>query len=344
MKISFLITYYNQEAYVRESMDSVLAIEKPDEWEILVGDDGSSDGTAAAVREYIARDPEHIRLIVQPREEGVKYSPVRRAGANRLSLLEACTGDCFCSLDGDDFYTDTAFVKEAVGVFEKHPEVTVVSFGYRYYTDGTFGEPMTLPEGMAGPVDTDAYLRGQYIHSGACVHRVAWGKERIAALRAIGSYDDNDIVMNGLRYGRMYHIRRAVYAYRQTGDSVYNSMDSLEKAMLNVQGLDLGMAILGDEKADALLARYAAPLVQAYASRRRIRRELGDRADRRLADCEGLERSVCRDLICWDALSGAEKAAVRNLAARAARLQPVRAAKTLLRQLPGLRRERSAGQ
>ena len=68
MKVSFLVTYYNQESFVRESLDSILALEKPGEWEILVGDDGSSDGTAAAVREYVDADPEHIRLFVMPRE------------------------------------------------------------------------------------------------------------------------------------------------------------------------------------------------------------------------------------------------------------------------------------
>lgn len=40
MKVSFLVTYYNQKEYVQQSLDSILAIEKPCEWEIIVGDDG----------------------------------------------------------------------------------------------------------------------------------------------------------------------------------------------------------------------------------------------------------------------------------------------------------------
>ena len=45
MKISFLVTYYNQKEYVKPSLDSILAIEKPCDWEIIIGDDGSTDGT-----------------------------------------------------------------------------------------------------------------------------------------------------------------------------------------------------------------------------------------------------------------------------------------------------------
>ena len=44
MKVSFLVTYYQQARFVRESLDSILALEKPAEWEILIGDDGSADG------------------------------------------------------------------------------------------------------------------------------------------------------------------------------------------------------------------------------------------------------------------------------------------------------------
>ena len=51
-KISFLVTYYNQAQYVSQSLESILAIDFPDDclYEILVGDDGSNDGTQAAVQ------------------------------------------------------------------------------------------------------------------------------------------------------------------------------------------------------------------------------------------------------------------------------------------------------
>ena len=44
----------------------------------------------------------------------MKYDPVQRASANRLNLIENCKGDCFCTLDGDDFFIDSSFVKEAI--------------------------------------------------------------------------------------------------------------------------------------------------------------------------------------------------------------------------------------
>lgn len=72
MKISFLVTYYNQKKYVKQSMDSILAIDKPCDWEILVGDDGSTDGTDEEVKKYISQYPDNIKLYVMPRDSKKK--------------------------------------------------------------------------------------------------------------------------------------------------------------------------------------------------------------------------------------------------------------------------------
>ena len=88
MKISFLVTYYNQKEYVKQSIESILAIEKPCDWEILVGDDGSTDGTIQEVKRYIEEYPDRIKMYVMPRENGKNYDSVKRASANRLNILE----------------------------------------------------------------------------------------------------------------------------------------------------------------------------------------------------------------------------------------------------------------
>ena len=201
MKVSFLVTYYNQREYVKQSMDSILAIDKPCDWEILVGDDGSSDGTIEEVNRYVEQYPEKIKLYVMPRESEKKYDSVRRASANRLNILEKCSGDIFCTLDGDDFFCDIEFVKEAVEIFEKDQEISIIAYGFKYVTNGTYGEEFILPADVANMrVDKTMYLEKLYLHAGGCVHRKAFGKERIDYIKKLGYFDDNNIVINISRY------------------------------------------------------------------------------------------------------------------------------------------------
>lgn len=276
MKISFLVTYYNQEAYVRQSLDSILAINKPSEWEILVGDDGSSDGTVSLVNEYIDKYPNNIHLYIMPRDKGQNYDSVQRASLNRLNLLEHATGDCFCTLDGDDFYYDKNFVLDAISIFERYSDVSVVSFGYSYYQNNSLGREFLLPVGADQRVDTKYYLSNLYLPAGACVYRICWDQKRIDYIKKIGYFDDNDIVINSLNYGKMFYINRSIYAYRQTGRSIYTSMSAVEQAVLNAIGYDVGIKLIDKHMHDVILYRYGGALLVIFLYRMKIKTLLGE--------------------------------------------------------------------
>lgn len=301
MKVSFLITYYNQKEYVHESIQSVLKIRKSNiEWEILVGDDGSTDGTIEEIEKYVKTDPEHIKLFIMPRERGKKYFSVQRASQNRLNLLSHASGDFFCTLDGDDFYCDSEFLMEAIDVFEQDPDVSIVGFGYRYYKDGAYGENFTLPAGEnERRVDTKAYLRTWYLHAGACVHRRCFDENRIEYIKQIGYFDDNDIVINSLCYGKMFAINRPIYAYRQTGESVYTSMSTLEQAVLNVQGYDVDCVIAPQYK-DELLERNVDSILTTYFKRKELKELLGEKYETYLLTSEHLPNSLLTSFLKGD--------------------------------------------
>lgn len=309
MKISFLVTYYNQEKYVRQSLDSLLAIEKPENWEILVGDDGSSDSTVSIVKEYIQKYPDHISLHVMPRDPGVHYAPVMRASANRLNLLEKCTGDYFCVLDGDDWYCDRAFAKEALAIMESQPDISVVLFGYQHVTDGVVEQCVTLPEAFDGRrVDPEVYLKSYYIPSGACVHRKSYGTERLAYLKKIGYFDDNDIVINSVHYGGLYCICRVVYSYRQTGISLYNSMNSLEQAVLNVQGYDVDNKLVFPKYQTVILYRNRFQIITVFIWRKEIEKIVGEnKYQGYLNSSKNIYPSLLVDMLSFDTLTATKK-------------------------------------
>lgn len=230
-KISICIIFYNQQEFVKQSLDSVLAIDFPCDFEILCGDDGSTDGTLDIIKEYANKYPDNIRYFVTDRKETEKS--INRASLNRLNLAKNTTGDYIMFLDGDDFYCDKSFIKEAIEVFEKNNNLAVCAFNFKYlHSDNTeeiFNQTMTT-----GFVNNKKYIsNGMYTVSGACVFRNTLDEEKIKILSGINDFDDNAITIYMLQFGDLYYINKPVYTYRQSSDSLWNSINETEQNILN---------------------------------------------------------------------------------------------------------------
>ena len=101
MKLSVLVTFYNQKDYVDRALRSILLQNTDFEYEILVGDDGSTDGTLDKIKEWQAKYPNKISVYIMDRQEGKKYNSSFRASRNRINLLKYVKGKYFTYLDGD---------------------------------------------------------------------------------------------------------------------------------------------------------------------------------------------------------------------------------------------------
>jgi glycosyltransferase involved in cell wall biosynthesis len=93
MRISLVITSYNQREYLSEAIESALSQTVP-YFEIIVTDDGSHDGSQELIQRYAKRYPGLIRAHIQPKNIGIPR--------NRNSALERVRGDLVGILDGDD--------------------------------------------------------------------------------------------------------------------------------------------------------------------------------------------------------------------------------------------------
>ena len=91
IKVSVIIPVYNVEAYLRQCLDSVVSQTLRD-IEVVCVDDGSTDGGAAILTEYAARDG-RIRVI---RQEN------RGTFAARKRAVSETVGDYLCFVDPDD--------------------------------------------------------------------------------------------------------------------------------------------------------------------------------------------------------------------------------------------------
>ena len=111
--VSIIMAAHNEERFIGEAIDSVLAQEYP-RWELLVVDDGSSDGTRAVVECY---SDTRIRYFEQER---------RGTSAARNRGLKEMSGKYFCFLDADDALTSSS-LSARVALFERAPDTRFVN-------------------------------------------------------------------------------------------------------------------------------------------------------------------------------------------------------------------------
>ena len=135
MRVSVIIPLYNKAPYIKRALDSVAA-QNDKNVELIVVDDGSTDGGESVVKSY-ERVP--IKLITQS-----NAGP----GAARNRGLREASGDLVAFLDADDEWSPE-YLKEGVRVLEENPDVATVTFGFFSFPSGKSSESMWRARGLS---------------------------------------------------------------------------------------------------------------------------------------------------------------------------------------------------
>lgn len=218
VKATVVIPVLNRAKFIGNAIDRVLEGTFQD-FEVVIIDNGSTDGTQAVVEEYVAKNPGKVRLL---HGKGGSISSALNEG------IKAAKGKYICQLDSDDEYTPDT-LELMVGHFEAHPNCGL-AISYYELMDENRGKV----EGI-DPVTHSGYTRNQILR------RDGGGALRVfpkAVLEEMGYYDevnygnfgeDYDMV---LKVGEKYDVDRVhkvLYRYRRHSDNTDVTRDPLMK-------------------------------------------------------------------------------------------------------------------
>ena len=113
--ISVLVCTYNQENYLTQTIESILMQKCDEPFEILIGDDCSTDGTGKIADEYQSRYPDIIRVIRPEKNMGASHNIIR--------LINSAKGEYLSICDGDDYWLRDDVLQMQIDAFHAHPEV-----------------------------------------------------------------------------------------------------------------------------------------------------------------------------------------------------------------------------
>ena len=169
-RVSVIMAVYNGEKWLAEAIDSVLAQTYGD-FEFLIHDDGSTDGSPAILSDYAARDP---RIILSS-------APNRGLPASLNLLIDEARGEFLARMDGDDICYPERFSRQ-VAYLDAHPDIAVLGSRVRVIDDA--GRPVHF---VKDPTD-HAAIDARNIDGRTAISHPSVMMRRNALL-AVGGYD-----------------------------------------------------------------------------------------------------------------------------------------------------------
>lgn len=119
--LSVYVPTYNHEKYIVRALDSILMQKTKYKFEVLVGEDKSTDATREVLMEYEKEHPGKFTVFY--REQNMHKSVPN----NAKDLKRRCKGKYIISLEGDDFWTDEYKLEKQIDFLENHPEYIAVA-------------------------------------------------------------------------------------------------------------------------------------------------------------------------------------------------------------------------
>jgi glycosyltransferase involved in cell wall biosynthesis len=117
--VSICCPTYNHENYITECLDGFLCQKVEFPYEIIVGDDCSTDKTQSILLDYHRKYPEKIRLRFS------KTNLLSIGLKNSLGTRKACRGKYIAFCEGDDYWTDPLKLQKQVDFMESNPDYSV---------------------------------------------------------------------------------------------------------------------------------------------------------------------------------------------------------------------------
>ncbi len=119
LKVSIATVTYNHEAYLKKTLDSFLAQKTNFQYEIVIGEDCSTDRTRDVFYKYQNKYPEKIHVITSEKNVGSQK--------NALRTINACIGKYIAMCEGDDYWTDPYKLQKQVDFLEENSEYGLIS-------------------------------------------------------------------------------------------------------------------------------------------------------------------------------------------------------------------------
>lgn len=259
MKISVIVITYNQEHLIGRTLDAILKQECSEDFEVIIGEDCSTDNTLDICRRYAERYPNIIRLIANERNLGIVD--------NYYNCVRQARGEYMIDCGGDDEWMPGR-MQLFLNIMEAHPEVSMSLSPYiaRDYKTGELSTPPPSPW-TPGVHDGNELTYG---FVGAMEHIPGvMGMMRMSAIREAmrkwsrffsgREYQMEDVQLYTTlgQLGKMYYVNQPTFYYTTGHNSISQRRDLFKYYSFQRNALQLKLHLIADLHLDKTILQPA---------------------------------------------------------------------------------------
>jgi glycosyltransferase involved in cell wall biosynthesis len=123
--VSVCVVTFQHKNYIRQCLDSILSQQVDFPYEVIIGEDESTDGTREICKEYADKYPGIIRLFLRSRKDIIYIGGKPSGRINFIRCYQSARGKYVAACEGDDYWTDPNKLQMQVSFLEAHPDFSL---------------------------------------------------------------------------------------------------------------------------------------------------------------------------------------------------------------------------
>jgi len=246
MKVSVCIITYNHEKYIAEAIESVLMQKTDFNFEIIIGEDDSADGTREIVKKYKEQYPDRIRLFLNDRKNVIYINGKPTGRWNFMNNIKNAGGDYVALLDGDDYWTSPDKLQRQADFLDANPDFSICFHDVEvlYENSGKTRCMIARPEIKKERYTIEDLLKGNFIYTCSVMFRRGlFGEFPDWFLKAQPA--DWGLHILNAQHGDIGHIEEIMGVYRVHGDGLWGNKGHLYRMKNTIETYKLINEYLG---------------------------------------------------------------------------------------------------
>lgn len=163
-KVSVLMLIYNHATFLRQAIESVFKQEVNFDYEIVAGDDCSTDNSVEILEYYAANYPNKLKIITHSNNVGIYQ--------NLQETFQLCSGQYIAFLEGDDLWTSTSKLQQQIDFMDNNLDFSICFHRVKVFNNLNNKTIFNLPGKRYKKVSTiDDLLHHNFIQTCSVVYR-----------------------------------------------------------------------------------------------------------------------------------------------------------------------------